>query len=388
MAEIHADIGGSSNWECTASFLMSQGKAKRAAGAAAEQGNAMHQLALEIHPHNPKKALELLASSEVIQDHQRPKLIEAIAQVDSYIKPYREDLFSDVYFEKLVPIALGLGKPEFAERCFGTADILAYDDHRGRLLVADLKTGVVRVTAESVQLLLYAAGAYHLMTQEGKVIREIELVIFQFGHEPDSRVISVEEAQELWADLGQRLDRMINGPLEFTPGDACQYCLANGECKESAKYFFGEDLHVNSTEPHLLASQDLANLVANEKGIKDFLTAARTQLVTRIQGGEPLPEGLKFVKSITRRDWTDKAKAIELVSGYGLIDELAPRRLATPTKVLEALPTHEEDFAPLVFKPEGSIQLVSTKDRRKAVDFAADDLSALLEGNDFEFDAD
>jgi hypothetical protein len=376
-APAHAEIGGSAKhlWSCEMARTMCKGAPKREAGIAAEQGTELHTV-LELYLTGKKTdAADMLIGSELISDLQRSLMPGALAQFDTLLSSFGSH--SKIGAELRCEIGEGLGfrkGSELAMLSWGTSDLVAFDPERGHLLVGDFKSGRVHVSSDSDQLLLYAAGA---ALEYGDQVKTVELAIIQFGREIDSRTLTIEQARSEWDRLGLRLWKMVKDPKEFEPGAHCQWCPALGKCRAAGDYVLGDiEEVINQTHrqaPQLktaqvaptLSSEELSKIVAREKQTKDFLAAARVEITRRAIAGEPVEKELKWVRSVTRRTWTNQSTVLAVALELGVLDKIAPPKLISPTQALELLPEAEAHFQKLIIKPTGAPALVARSDRRK-----------------------
>lgn len=370
-APAHAAAGGSKTyiWRCERAYAATRDVPERPAGLAAEQGRVLHEVLETYGREGLIPAVERLARATPITERQREGMVSAFAAYDRLREQHSapEDF---LLFEQRVEIAEGFGfapgSPE-ALAAFGTADVLAWSAERGELTVADFKSGAGLVAPDTPQLMLYAAGAVRLLP-DPSALRSVRLRIIALHREPAERVLSLREARAEWDRLARHLRVALDGSGVYQPGEHCTYCPAFARCVAARDHILeGLDITMLPERVSAVDSAQLAELVVRESAIRALVRAARAELVVRYRDGEPLPEGLKWVRSITRRRWSDEASVLERIARHGLLEVAAPRVPASPSRLAEIAPSLRPEFADLIVKPEGVPIVAPLSDRRKAI---------------------
>ena len=382
----HAAIGGSSMhlWKCGAAYRMTKDLPRTPSGPAAAIGTELHGT-LEACLLGADLEAELTKCRLATEFH-KTAMRQAVQDVREEIDTLSagDHLATLIWPEARLRIARGLGfaqGSEADESCWGTADLVAFNTATKELLVLDLKTGGIPVSADSPQLALYGAGA-QLLAPDAK---SVTYAIVQFGQPIDKRTLTLEQARREWDTLADRLRKMLSGGGQFEPGDACTWCPARGICRANADHLIG-DLVADAVLDRL-STDALAGYVARAKAIENFLDAARKELTSRFIGGEPVDPRLKFVTGITRRAWSDEQAVIQQLRGADVLDVGAPRKPLSPAKIFDLLPALREQLTGYVTKPVGSPTLVSASDRRKPVGTPSGDLARFLDDvSDVNFD--
>ncbi len=169
------------------------------AGQAAEKGTFLHKVfeeSLKKGSHQFPKRLEHGATTEDLEG--------VFWAVDYVLENYEQ-------FETEQKIEIGGGKT------FGTADAVAENT------VIDLKTGQIADYYE--QIALYALG---LMEKTGAESAEVVLLFSQF-RSARSQIVTREEAENLWAELQNRVEMKETYPK--TSFDGCKWCRNQLECQ-------------------------------------------------------------------------------------------------------------------------------------------------------------
>ena len=153
---------------CPASVRLSEDLPPRPAGAAATAGHVMHQMferGMKGESIDPDLVeLENLYHSEYSPRRAKQTVEIAMKAANKALSKYSA---INVLLETRVPCGAPIGREDF----WGTSDIIAFNERTRTLIVADLKTGLIRVSPErSAQMLSYAMGAVHLLGWRPDVI--------------------------------------------------------------------------------------------------------------------------------------------------------------------------------------------------------------------------
>ena len=199
----------------------------------------------------------------------------------------------------------------------GTADVVAWNDEKSTLVIADLKTGRQYIDADSDQMKIYAIGAMRHAKIE---FSNIELSIIQPHHgEPRTHKITYKELND-WAEtnLTPALKAIAKGDTEPTPTESgCQWCPAKAICPAQRKGF-----EVIAATPNLavmtkeemksvvvaLTPEQIADLLERAPLVEKFIDAVRDHAVTRIEAGEVI-KGWQMQPLRAYRKWIDENDA-------------------------------------------------------------------------------
>lgn len=265
---------------------------------AAERGTAIHNLAEKMLTHLPYEEAETFFDGEHILPvaQEYVGFIEELKQV------------GDFHIEVDLTPALSTLHPDLG----GTADAVIVSN--GKMLVIDLKTGRVPVTAKkNMQLMTYAVGA--LETFGWKGINEVETLIFQPELGISHEVVSMEELFE-FKRLLPKIAEQANDPFAQTVAGnkQCKYCKAKLTCpalKQKADEVAKGEFKSNDINELL----DTAELVATwAETIKE--DAKSRLLAGEIINGWEMKKGRKMVK------WANKTAAEAHFAGNHLYFEI------------------------------------------------------------------
>jgi hypothetical protein len=212
----HSRIGPSQAelvWHCPGSVLAQQAAGPRIAGEAAERGIDLHAFA--------ETCLRTGAKS-----------------TDPVIAPYLDAVRSTAARAGTTPlIEQRLDLSDWHPELFGTADAIVVDLASGVLSVFDLKSGLIQIAADALQLQLYAGMTFQALpaAEQGRIKWIDTIVVQPHGGEPTTR-----EARHTVADiiktLGEYVDRAHaatdepDPPLQSGPWCRKQFCSARISC--------------------------------------------------------------------------------------------------------------------------------------------------------------
>ena len=235
----------------------------------------------------------------------------------------------------------------------GTADVVAWNDEKSTLVIADLKTGRGYVDADSDQMKIYAIGAMrHAKTE----FSNIELSIIQPHHgEPRTFKITFKELNE-WAatKLTPAIQAIKKGDTEPTPTeDGCQWCPAKAICPAQRKGF-----EVIAAQPDLtqlnkediksimvtLTPEQIEDLLDRAPLVEKFIDAVRAHAVTRIEAGEVI-KGWQMQPKRAYRKWIDETAAKQALHDAGIpADQLVSSELISPSEASKLLSKEHKDL--------------------------------------------
>ena len=276
---------------------------------------------------------------------------------------------------------------------FGTGDVVIVSD--GTVEVIDLKYGKgVPVSAISnPQLRLYGLGAlnaYDFLYD----IHTVKMTIVQ----PRLNSVSTEEmaADDLlkWAHE-QVVPKAkeaagLEGTPTHSPGDACTWCKAKGECGPRAEYF----LQVNDFIDEVVTTSDadkpsdvlthdqvasiLPKLKQMATWIKDIEAHA---LAVALDTPDAIP-GFKVVEGRSNRKLANAEGLLTCLQekDFDVSALYKPSELVGITELYKRVPKeyHVNTVDPFVVKPPGKPTLVPATDKRPAYSTADNDFSDIL----------
>lgn len=263
---------------------------------------------------------------------------------------------------------------------FGTGDAVILAD--GTMEIIDLKYGKgVRVSAESnKQMMLYALGALDMFGFMYSV-HTVRMTIYQ------PRLDNISEweinADELliWGEteLAPRAEMAFAGAGDFVPGEHCRFCRAKAQCRALAEKNIEVAKH-KSDDPALMTPEEVAAVLAEVDGIKNWITAVEEYALQAALDGKQFP-GFKLVEGRSNRKYSDEvAVAKELLSnGFVAGTIYEPQKLKGITALEKTITkkTFTALLSDLIIKPQGKPTLVSAEDKRKEWSSAANDFSEI-----------
>jgi hypothetical protein len=349
MAPGHAKLGPSSasRWlTCPGSVSLSA-HVVDVGGAAASEGTACHRM-MEAFLKEGTPIRSWVGKQITVAETEdgpahvgkvlvRPEMAGWVEEAAGWITDYLNNHdAAHLMSEERVHVGRYFGCPD---EIWGTADVVI--DGGLELVIADLKAGYNDVPVkDNDQLILYAIGA---MNEYGWVHPAVRLVILQPRcGEPKEKVYSQAEIIDKAKSYAPKIRAALQPGGPLVPSDeACKWCPAAGLCPALqaenlalAKHEFSDD------SIRLLDREKLLTLLQHADQIRSALAAAERHALSLAQSGVKLP-GWKVVCGEKRRTWApgkEGAAQVVLETEHGLdLNEVAPRKLATPPQVAEKL---------------------------------------------------
>lgn len=260
---------------------------------------------------------------------------------------------------------------KYAPEGFGTGDCVIVGNNK--LEVIDLKfgKGVEVDPKENSQLMLYGLGAleaYDFLYD----IKKVTLTVAQVRLGGISSWTISANALRDWGEneVKEKAKLAFDGKGETNPGDWCMFCKFKGQCKARSEYL--KDLYdqYKDRDKETLSLEDLSEILANEKLIKNWLKDIEEYALGLGLSGTKIP-GFKVVEGRSNRRITDGEGLAKVLidKGYKEDDVYRPKEIKTIT-ALEKL-VGKKDFAELsvgyIEKPEGRPTLVKDSDKRQSI---------------------
>lgn len=261
---------------------------------------------------------------------------------------------------------------------FGTGDAVILAD--GTMEIIDLKYGKgVRVSAENnKQMMLYALGALDMFGFMFAV-KTVRMTIYQPRLDNISEWEIDAETLEEWGsrELKPRAEMAFNGEGEFDPGTHCRFCRAKAQCRALAEKNIEAAKH-ESDDPALMTPEEVAAVLAEVDGIKNWISAVEEYALQAAIDGKKFP-GFKLVEGRSNRKYVDESAVAKTLieNGFkeGLIYEPAKLKTITNMEKLITKKAFATLLGGLVIKPQGKPTLVSAEDKRPEWNSAANDFS-------------
>ena len=200
-------------------------------------------------------------------------------------------------------------------RVAGTADVVAFNEDKSILEIADLKTGRGWVDADSAQMKIYALGVLKKYLSHSFEIIRLTIVQPTTG-ENRTHVMTATELHE-WADnvLMPAVNAAVKGTSEPTPSkDACQYCPAKMICPAQTKALAAVPVTADITT---LTPDQVSDLLDKAELVEDFITALRKQATKTLTEGGVL-RGWQMAPKRPTRQWTKEADAVKALLEAGV----------------------------------------------------------------------
>ena len=250
----------------------------------------------------------------------------------------------------------------------GTADaiLLAGDT----LTVIDFKYGWIPVDASSLQLRIYALGAWAELHSRWEARTDIRLktlktIIFQprIGRVDEWETTADDMARWSEEELRPRAQNAWNDEGNFATGRWCRFCPAAPACRARAD----EQLAAAAREfssPDLLSESEIAEILLKAEEFTDWAESVRDYATSQALSGAHYP-GWKLVEGRSLRRFTDEAVVAAIAESAG-IDPWEPRKLLTVSAMEKRL--GKKAFAtllgPLTDRPAGKPVLAHADDKR------------------------
>jgi hypothetical protein len=281
---------------------------------------------------------------------------------------------------------------EDAEEMFGSSDYVRLRPSTGHLLVVDLKYGagvpveiLTKDKKPSRQLLYYAVGAAIKVRDEGHIVRNGTLVIYQprAPHRDGvCRVVDVS-AMDLLDWIGELLAiaRAAYAPdAPLIAGHHCRekFCKALPRCPEHAKWitrqaqleFTPVGLEVMESDPRLLPPETLSAVLDAAPAVTAWINQCQQYAHQGLERGEGFP-GWKLVDKRPSRQWNaPQAKLVAKLVELGAAREalFSVPSLLSPAQVEKLLPADKrKELAELTKSVSSGTTLAKDDDKRPAV---------------------
>ena len=367
---------GANRWvKCSASVRLTMDEENRG-NKAAQAGTDKHQLCEML-----LNGEELVSGRSVVREHEgfdgskmfyaTQPMIDEVTECVRFAKTLATDPSAEIIVEAKVDCI-----PEYDVKGHIDVTIINGDE----LIVLDWKFGRGFVEVEeNLQLQLYALGAIreHEMFHD---FTKVTLHIVQPLIGNSSWETTPEDLADFETWIQERARLALQEDSVCTPSpSACQWCSYAPKCealfKTASDALDFEDL---DSEEAIVGNSEIADI----KDITDFMAkrglidiafkAYESRIMDEIKAGKEV-EGYKAIKTAKRKAWIDEVSAYDKIKTWLPLDDVAPRKLATPTQVAKMLSGSStrklNTFAELWETPEGDIKLVKSSQRGEALKF-------------------
>lgn len=351
-----------------------------------DRGSSFAEEGTLAHAYCAKKLKQYLGQDTAAEDTEIAELNERYhtGEMDEYTDTYvaivleklneARQRVSDA--QLLVEVRLDFGK--HIPDAFGTSDAVIIAD--GVMEVIDFKYGKgVRVDADNnPQMMIYALGAYELMSFEYD-IKTVRMTIVQPRLDNLSEFEMGVDDLMVWTDtiLKPRAEEAYSGKGHQMPGEWCRFCKVKSQCRALAE----NCVKAVNSDPSLLTRQDIEqHILPLLPTVKSWLSGMEEYTLEQALAGVKY-EGYKLVEGRSVRRISDPKAVMETLQGEGYdeADYLKPTELRTITD-LEKL-VGKKKFTALcgdsIVKPQGKPTLVPESDRRPPYNAASADFEGI-----------
>lgn len=233
--------------------------------------------------------------------------------------------------------------------------------------------GVLVEAKDNKQLLTYAVLDYEEFKKENQqtIIDEYWLVIDQprLNHF-DYSIYKTSKIEEEKITLVEEMKTYLTMDEEvFVAGGHCKFCTHKKNCNEYFNYNKDSALSVLDDVPVTIDDklEVYKKVFLNKKKIIEFLTFAENQLYKQIEEGN-IVQGLKVVRGRSNRVWSDETEVVKKIVAEG--KQAYEPKLKSVSKVEKELgkKRFNEILGSHVQKTQGKLTLVSSEDKREAID--------------------
>jgi len=202
------------------------------------------------------------------------------------------------------------------------------------------------------------------------------------AHNTNSWETNVDDLADFaeWITERARL-ALDDSEVVCTPTEtACKWCTHAPKCKALFEFTSSaldfedldtEELIIGNSEVAEIA--DILDLMGKRNLIDIALKAYETRIFDEIKDGNEV-EGYKVIQTSKRKTWVNEIEAYDKVKSWLPLDDVAPRKLATPTQVGKmlggAISSRKKNiFDELWDTPEGDMKLVKSSQRGEPISF-------------------
>ena len=298
----------SARWiACPASARLSLQVPREESGEAAQIGTAIHALSetcwqLDQDPMDfVGKTIEGIVMTRENAEFALAH-IRMVAALEKELGTVKVEQYGTAFSNDLVRVA-------------GTADVVAFNEDKSILEIADLKTGRGWVAEDSAQMKIYALGV--LKKYLSASFETVRLTIVQpTTGENRTHVMTADELHN-WADnvLMPAVRAAVKDTTDPTPSkEACQYCPAKMICPAQTKALAAVPV---TADIATLTPDQVADLLDKAELVEDFISALRKQATKTLEAGGVL-RGWQMAPKRPTRQWTKDSDAVKVLLSAGV----------------------------------------------------------------------
>lgn len=379
MAHAILSASGASRWmACPPSARLEQGFENKTS-IYAEEGTLAHELGElglrlklgEITNRKYKGRVNKLIKDNEFYSKDMPDYVEIYTGICMEKVSEAKETTPDAVFK----VEQRLNFSEWVPEGFGTGDFVIIAD--GTMEICDLKygKGVQVSAANNTQMRLYALGA---ISEFGFLydIEKVRMTIIQPRLDSiSSDEISVDELLE-WANdkVKPIAELAFKGEGEFSAGDHCKFCRAEGACRaradknmELAKYDF--------QKPATLDNNDISFILSRIDELVNWASDIKEYALNEALKGEEF-DGFKVVEGRSNRKWSDEKAVGNILIENGFLENIIyTKKLASITNIEKAIGKKETEhlLGNYIVKPQGKPCLAPITDKRDVYNSAKAD---------------
>lgn len=362
---------GAHRWAICAGSVRLTMNEKQTTNDRAQRGTDIHQLGEAL-----LKGQEFIVGTSVLRDgnngmfYANADMLDEATRYCNYVKALATEPTAEIIAEAHVSIL-----PEYDVSGHVDATVI----NGNELHIIDLKTGAGAVSAEeNLQMQLYALGTL----DEHSLFYDFEKVVLHIVQDnasisnTNSWETTPEDLEDFREWITERARLALQEDSVCTPTEkACQWCSHASKCEALANAvtdMFEEldEREVLGTTADELTLETITGLLERRGLFDRAMKAYEQRIMDELHQGNEV-KGYKLVLGRKNKKWVNENEAYDKLTKWLPIDEVAPRKLVSPTQAEKLLgkevSTRKKNiFEELYEKPDGQPQLAPSSDKRPA----------------------